>query len=79
MKVQAYMIYTRVRRFIAIKNAIFLFLFARVVSKKNKTPSRRKSQARKKVFDGKTSSDWNVVVNKRKILKIKRQRAGMHR
>lgn len=33
--------------------------------------------ARSKVFDGKTASDWNVVVNKRKILRIKRQRAGM--
>jgi hypothetical protein len=48
-----------------------------IVSKKNKTPSRRKSLAQSKVFDGKTAGDWNVVVNKRKIKKIKRQRAGM--
>ena len=47
-----------------------------IVIKKNKTP-RRKSMARSKVFDGKTANDWNVVVNKRKILRIKRQRAGI--
>ena len=45
------------------------------VSKKSKTPSRRKSLARSKVFDGKIANEWNVVVNKRKIKKIKRQRA----
>jgi hypothetical protein len=50
--------------------------FSFVASKKSKTP-RRKSLARSKVFDGKTASEWNVVVNKRKIKKIKRQRAGM--
>ena len=45
------------------------------VSKRSKTPSRRKSLARSEVFDGKIAHDWNVVVNKRKIKKIKRQRA----
>lgn len=51
-------------------------MFSFIVLKKNRTPSRRKSVSQSKAFDGRIASDWNVVVNKRKIKRIKRQRAG---
>lgn len=51
-------------------------MFSFIVLKKNRTPSRRKSVSQSKAFDGRIASDWNVVVNKRKMKRIKRQRAG---